>query len=253
MKLHMVQWDIIWENPERNRNTIDTLLANDDICPGDLVVLPETCLTGFTHNRDFAADNNQADRNYFAGVAARLGVTLVSGTIEDSQNVALVHGPTGDLLARYVKQQPFRHGGEIWHAGEKPVVFDWNGIRVSPFICYDLRFPELFRAAAAQWQPELMLVIASWPIARIHHWTRLLTARAIENQCYVCAVNRIGIDANGNAYSGDTAAIDPRGEYIAHFNDGAEHVHTVVFSRDALEDFREKFPVLRDADGFSCD
>jgi predicted amidohydrolase len=67
----------------------------------------------------------------------------------------------------------------------------------------------------------------------------------------VCAVNRVGTDANGNAYCGDSAAIDPRGEYMAHFNDGAEHVHTVVCSRDALEDFREKFPVLRDGDDFS--
>jgi predicted amidohydrolase len=239
----MVQWDIVWESPERNRNTIDSLLANDDICPGDLVVLPETCLTGFTHNRDFAADNNQADRAYFAGVAARLGVTLVSGTIEDSQNVALVHGPAGDLLARYVKQQPFRHGGEVWRAGDEPVVFDWNGIRVSPFICYDLRFPELFRAAAARWQPELMLVIASWPVARIHHWTRLLTARAIENQCFVAGVNRTGSDP-GYSFPGSSVCIDWNGDVLA--DSGSEiGITTASLNADGLNAYRTALPFLQ--------
>lgn len=239
----MVQWDIVWESPERNRNTIDSLLANDDICPGDLVVLPETCLTGFTHNRDFAADNNQADRAYFAGVAARLGVTLVSGTIEDSQNVALVHGPAGDLLARYVKQQPFRHGGEVWHAGDEPVVFDWNGIRVSPFICYDLRFPELFRAAAARWQPELMLVIASWPVARIHHWTRLLTARAIENQCFVAGVNRTGSDP-GYSFPGSSVCFDWNGDVLA--DSGSEiGITTASLDVDGLNVYRTALPFLQ--------
>jgi len=243
MQLHMVQWDIVWESPERNRNTIDSLLANDDICPGDLVVLPETCLTGFTHNRDFAAENNQADRAYFAGVAARLGVTLVSGTIEDSQNVALVHGPAGDLLARYVKQQPFRHGGEVWHAGDEPVVFDWNGIRVSPFICYDLRFPELFRASAARWQPELMLVIASWPVARIHHWTRLLTARAIENQCFVAGVNRTGSDP-GYSFPGSSECIDWNGDLLA--DSGSEiGITTASLNVDGLNAYRTALPFLQ--------
>lgn len=239
----MVQWDIVWESPERNRNTIDSLLANDDICPGDLVVLPETCLTGFTHNRDFAADNNQADRAYFADVAARLGVTLVSGTIEASQNVAFVHGPAGDLLARYVKQQPFRYGGEVWRAGDEPVVFEWNGIRVSPFICYDLRFPELFRDAAARWQPELMLVIASWPVARIHHWTRLLTARAIENQCFVAGVNRTGSDPD-YSYPGASMCFDWNGDVLA--DSGTEiGITTASLNVDGLNTYRTALPFLQ--------
>jgi predicted amidohydrolase len=96
----------------------------------------------------------------------------------------------------------------------------------------------------------VLLYVANWPEVRRAPWQKLLLARAIENQCYVCAVNRVGTDANGNVYSGDSAAIDPRGEYIAHFNDGAEHVQTVVFSRVALNDFRDKFPVLADGDGF---
>jgi len=243
MQLHMVQWDIVWESPERNRNTIDALLANDDICPGDLVVLPETCLTAFTHNLDFAATDSQTDREYFASVAQRLGVTLVSGIIENGQNIALVHNPAGDVLARYVKQRPFRHGGEVWEAGNEPVVFDWNGIRVSPFICYDLRFPELFRAAAARWQPELMLVIASWPIARIHHWTRLLTARAIENQCYVAGVNRVGSDLD-YSYPGASVCMDWNGDVVAEA--GSElGVTTATLNIDGLHAYRTALPFLK--------
>ena len=243
MQLHMVQWDIVWESPERNRNTIDSLLANDDICPGDLVVLPETCLTGFTHNRDFAAEDTQADRAYFAAVAARLGVTLVSGIIENGQNIALVHGPAGNLLARYVKQRPFVHGGEVWRAGDEPVVFDWNGIRVSPFICYDLRFPELFRTAAARWQPELMLVIASWPVARIHHWTRLLTARAIENQCFVAGINRTGTDP-GYSFPGASVCVDWNGDALAE-SGGELGVTTAALDIDGLHAYRTALPFLK--------
>lgn len=243
MQLHMVQWDIVWESPERNRNTIESILANDDICPGDLVVLPETCLTGFTHNRDFAAMDSHADRDYFATVAQRLGVTLVSGVIENGQNVALVHNPAGDLLARYVKQRPFLHGGEVWQAGDKPVVFEWNGIRVSPFICYDLRFPELFRAAASRWQPDLMLVIASWPVARIHHWTRLLTARAIENQCYIAGINRIGSDPD-YTYTGASVCMDWNGDAISTANADLG-VTTAVLDRDALHAYRTALPFLK--------
>jgi predicted amidohydrolase len=98
---------------------------------------------------------------------------------------------------------------------------------------------------------DVLLYVANWPEVRRAPWQKLLLARAIENQCYIAAVNRVGNDANGNAYSGDSAAIDPRGEYMAHLNDGQEYVKTVVCSAEALSDFREKFPVLRDSDFFT--
>jgi predicted amidohydrolase len=100
---------------------------------------------------------------------------------------------------------------------------------------------------------DVLLYVANWPEVRRAPWQKLMLARAIENQCYVAAVNRVGTDANGNTYSGDSAAIDPRGEYIAHLNDGQEHVCTVVCSFAALKDFREKFPVLSDSDSFELE
>lgn len=217
MQVHIVQWDIAWEAPAQNRLVIQELLANRSIASGDLVVLPETCFTGFTMSSAFAehreVDGETADRQWLAHLARQLEITLVAGVIENSQNVALVYGPSGTLLAHYAKQRPFLLGGEVWTAGTAPAMFLWNALRVCPFICYDLRFPELFRTATSTWQPELLLVIASWPEPRIHHWTRLLIARAIENQCYVAGVNRTGTDPTFR-YVGASTLVDWNGDTL---------------------------------------
>ena len=122
-----------------------------------------------------------------------------------------------------------------------------RGVRISLFICYDLRFPELFRAVAPD--VDAMFVIANWPAGRRPHWDALLPARAIENQCYVVGVNRVGQDGSGHLYSGDSAMIDPRGAVEA-VPPGASAVVTVLFKGDALVDFRAKFPVAMEADAF---
>jgi len=116
-------------------------------------------------------------------------------------------------------------------------------------------FPGVGRNTLVGGEPsyDLLLYVANWPEVRRAPWQKLLLARAIENQCYVCAVNRVGTDANGNVYSGDSAAIDPRGEYLIHLNDGQEHVRTIVCSGTALDDFRKKFPVLMDGEKFEID
>jgi len=129
-----------------------------------------------------------------------------------ARNKALIFSPAGELIAFYAKMRPFTPGGESDHyvAGERPVAFGWNDCMVSPFICYDLRFPELFREAAAAHQPELFVVIANFPEKRIGHWVPLLQARAIENQAYVVGVNRVGSDPY-STYGGSSLIIDPTG------------------------------------------
>src|SRR5207248_5294148 len=133
-----------------------------------------------------------------------------------ARNKALVFSPAGELLASYAKMQPFVPGGEAEHyaAGEKIVAFRWADFVISPFICYDLRFPEIFREAVAAHRPELFVVIANFPEKRIGHWVPLLQARAIENQAYVVGVNRIGKDPH-YTYSGRSLIIDPHGEILA--------------------------------------
>src|SRR5262249_10160500 len=144
-----------------------------------------------------------------AGVAMR-------GRDGRARNKALVFSPLGELLAFYAKMRPFTPGGESDHytPGEQPTSFRWEDCTVSPFVCYDLRFPELFRAAAAAHRPELFTVIASWPDKRLQHWVALLQARAIENQAYVVGVNRIGTDPYYH-YAGRSLIVSPLGELLA--------------------------------------
>jgi omega-amidase len=158
----------------------------------------------------------------------------------------LMFTPTGELAAVYHKQRLFAYANEqrTYVSGERAVVVDIDGVRVSPFICYDLRFPELFRAVAAD--TDLMVVIASWPAARRAHWDALLRARAIENQCYVIGVNRTGV-GDSIVYDGGSAAYDPWGialdrSVVAH----AADVTSVTVSAGEVKRVRGAYPFLAD-------
>src|SRR5690606_14731624 len=159
-------------------------------------------------------------------------------------NEALVVNPGGERVAVYRKQRPFTPGGEHLHytPGHTHCVFSWNGLKVAVFICYDLRFPELFRAAAAAERPELFLVIANWPDKRIHHWVQLLQARAIENQAYVLGVNRVGSDPS-HQYPGRSLMVEPSGEIIARAPEGEGCVRAEL-DIPSLRAYREKLPFL---------
>ena len=163
-----------------------------------------------------------------------------------ARNKALVFSPEGKLIAYYAKIKPFRVGGEADHytAGERVTVFEFGGCRIAPFVCYDLRFPELFRQAAAQARPELYIVMASWPEKRVQHWRRLAQARAIENQAYVIAVNRIGNDPF-YSYNGNSIIVDPQGDIIS---DAGEREGVVQATLDLalLKKYREGLPFLDD-------
>ena len=163
-----------------------------------------------------------------------------------ARNKALVFSATGELLAFYAKMQPFAPGGEAEHyiAGERPVIFRWENAVVSPFVCYDLRFPEIFREVAATHRPELFVVIASWPEKRIAHWSTLLKARAIENQAYVIAVNRTGKDPY-YAYNGQSQIVDPHGEVLANAGDGEGCIRARL-DLNNLRKYREGLPFLND-------
>ena len=127
-------------------------------------------------------------------------------------------------------------------------MFSYKGVRISPYICYDLRFPVWSRSKS---DTDLMIFAANWPAARRNVWNILLRARAIENQCYVAGSNRVGTDGNGISYSGESMIIDPRGELMASADSDAEKCITSEISMNELADFRKKFPVLDDADDFT--
>ncbi len=218
MNAYALQFDIIWEDKPANFEKVRHLLMQTPPERNSLVVLPEMFATGFSMNADAIAEPYGGETERFlASTAREFGVCLVAGAAMRgrdgrARNKALVFSPTGELLAFYAKMRPFTPGGEREHyaAGERTAAFCWDDCMVSPFICYDLRFPELFRQAIAAHRPELFVVIANFPEKRISHWVSLLKARAIENQACVVGVNRIGSDPF-YTYGGRSLIIDPQG------------------------------------------
>lgn len=247
-----IQFDIAWENKSANFSTVQRLLAQAAPQKDSLVVLPEMFATGFSMNVTGVAEPYGGETEQFlAATAKQFGIFLIAGAPmlgKDgrARNKALVFSPQGELLAFYAKMRPFTPGGEKDHyaAGDHSVTFRWNESTVSPFVCYDLRFPELFREAAAAHRPELFVVIANWPDKRIHHWLALLQARAIENQAYVIGVNRIGKDPY-YTYCGRSVIADPQGTILA---DAGTTEGSISCKLDLanLRKYREGLPFLDD-------
>ncbi|MGD8307482.1 MAG: nitrilase-related carbon-nitrogen hydrolase, partial [Ignavibacteria bacterium] len=208
MKICLVQYNPSWEDKTKNRDKIDRMLQKvDDV---DLLVFPEMTLTGFTmKSRNFAEDLKGESFNYFAGLAKQFNTNVIAGLIEidsgDRFNTLIHLDKSGNLKALYHKIHPFSYSEEDknYSAGDKPSVTEIDGWKTGLSICYDLRFPELYRIYARE-RVHLIIVIANWPDTRIEHWRSLLKARAIENQCFVIGVNRVGTDIKltYNGYSG---------------------------------------------------
>ena len=252
MNVVALQFDIAWENKKTNFDKVRQLLSQAAPEKNSLVALPEMFATGFSMNAEKIAEAYGSETEDFLSVTAiEFGVYLVAGVAMRggdgrARNKALVFGPAGQLLAFYAKMRPFTPGGESEHyrAGDHPISFRCGPCTVSPFICYDLRFPELFREIAGAHQPELYVVIANWPEKRIAHWRRLLQARAIENQAYVLAANRIGSDPYYN-YTGRSLILDFNGEVL---KDAGQNEGTIQaqLDLDSLSKYRQGLPFLRD-------
>ncbi len=251
MKAICCQLDIVWENKKANFEKVESLLKSTVVPPGSLIVLPEMFATGFSMDVPAIHEGTPSETEAFLSCTARrhqafvLGGLVTQGEDGRGRNEAVLFSPGGTLQTRYAKLQPFSLGGETQHytAGREIATFDWNGFKVAPFICYDLRFPELFRAAARK-GAQMFAVIANWPVMRVHHWVCLLQARAIENQAYVIGVNRCGSDPKLN-YPGRTIIVDPLGEIIADAGD-----QEMIISADPdvqkVIQWRANFPALAD-------
>ena len=245
-----IQLDIVWSDPQANREAVAEMLAATDLTGGDLVVLPEMFSTGFTMDPNALAEPPDGPTAVFlAQTAKRFGVYLLGGLPgrhgDTFRNEAVLLDPNGSVLGRYWKMHPFSPSGEGMHytPGDETIVIPIGEFQLAPAICYDLRFPELFRSAAAA-GANLIAVIANWPAKRADHWTCLLRARAIENQAYVAAVNRCGSDPN-HTYAGGSVIIDPQGNILALAGDD-QCVIRAPLDREALKRWREDFPALRD-------
>ena len=253
MKIAILQTNIDWGNPSANVTKADEII--DCYEQTDLFVLPEMFSTGFcTDPKGIAEPVNCETLQWMKRKAAQKGCAM-AGSIATEENgryynrFYFVH-PDGKVDF-YDKKHLFTYGGEDKHftAGDERVIVTYKGVRILLQICYDLRFPIWSRNKKDY---DMILYVASWPTSRVEVWKTLLRARAIENQCYVAGVNRVGNDPNCT-YCGGSAVIDPYGRTLAACEDGKECQADAVIDLDVLEAFRKKFPVLNDADSFQID
>jgi len=252
MNVHLVQIDSVWEDRTANHAKARQLIAGANPLPGALIILPETFSTGFSMNLAVTAEpENGPTEQFLREMAAQYQCCVIGGVVTQAEegrgmNQALALAPDGSVLTRYTKNYPFSFGGEtqVHRAGNEVSLFEWQGLRIAPLICYDLRFPEIARSAVRA-GAEVLVFIAAWPVKRIQHWITLLQARAIENQAFVIGVNRCGTDPDFT-YTGRSLVVDPHGVVIA---DAAEQERVVSAKIDPaiLHQWREQFPALRDA------
>lgn len=250
MRVASIQLDIAWEDKEKNLERAERFVgsAKDDNC--DVVVFPEMFNVGFSMNvASIAEPRNGLTTRRLCELAKHHDIHLIAGYAEQSgekgKNVALSIDRNGKVVGRYVKNHPFSFANEheSYVPGNKQAIFEMDGTKCSMFICYDLRFPELFRRVAKE--VEIIFVIANWPEARQAHWESLLKARAIENQCFVVGVNRIGKDGNDLVYGGGSHVYHPLGEDLSRGGKGQEYVVTEL-NIAQTGSVREEFPFLQD-------
>jgi len=248
VRVALLQMDLAWEDVLENHRRAARLLEQAAAGGARLALLPEMFSTGFSmDSRRIAQPPGGPSESFLREGAARLGLWILASVPEAGEpsprNMALLVSPDGSVV-RYAKIHPFSYAGEdrVYTAGDRVVTAEIDGVRVTPFVCYDLRFPEPFRTAAAD--TDLFAVVANWPDQRREHWRALLRARAIENQAYVVGVNRAG-DGNGLHYAGDSAAIAPLGETIVEA-DEREQVLFCDVDPEVVKKLRTRFPALSD-------
>jgi omega-amidase len=248
MKIALVQYSPVWENHEKTIEVIESLVEKSDLSDVSLMIFPEMSLTGFTMNSEkYAEEMDGISFNYFMQLSRRLGTNIFAGIIErDEKNVynSLIHFDKSLIRAIYRKVHPFSFANEqeSYSAGNMPFSTDINKISFGLSICYDLRFPELYRTYAKQ-KVDVIVNIANWPVTRINHWNLLLQARAIENQSYMIGVNRIGNDPSLE-YSGKSSVIDPMGNVLGVSS--AETILIIEIDSEIVCDTRIQLPFLED-------
>ncbi|MEI6049208.1 MAG: amidohydrolase [Bacteroidota bacterium] len=252
MKISIIQPDLSWEDKSGNFKNLKELilpLYNKT----DIVVLPEMFNTGFSMNPEQLCESLKGETFEWMESISRKGNFGLCGSYIVKQDTHFFNrwvfvSPEKECWY-YDKRHLFSIAGEnkFFSPGNIRLIFSFRGARISPYICYDLRFPVWSRNRNDY---DIMINSANWPESRSEVWNTLLRARAIENQCYVAGANRTGTDGNGIKYCGDSMVLDPLGMIISSAKPDEEGSITVEISITELSDFRKKFPVLNDADDF---
>lgn len=262
MKVTLIQTHLYWENREKNiahfNNLIDQIEEETD-----LIVFPEMFTTGFTMNPAALSEPTDGPTLHWMKKKASEKNAVLTGSVAVKEGLNYFNrlfwvDPHGSVSV-YNKRHLFRTAGEDQHyfPGDKRIITQIKDWKICPMICYDLRFPVWSRNTFKQTSSlyceaeyDVLLYVANWPEVRNYSWKQLLIARAIENQCYVIGVNRIGKDGNDFAHSGDSMIVNPRGEIISKTKANEESVETIALDKIDLEEFRKNFPTGLDADAF---
>ncbi len=261
LRVSLVQGATRWHDAPANRDYYGALVRTAS--GSDLIVLPETFLSGFSNDTRSAAERMDGEGvAWLRALSAEVGA-VICGSLAIRENDTVFNRllwvrPDGSF-AQYDKRHLFRMAGEHtrYGGGDERLIVTLNGWRILPQVCYDLRFPVWLRnrrleSAAGGMDYDLALFVANWPAPRRQAWRTLLRARAIENLSYVVGVNRVGMDGNEISYAGDSAVIDPVGASLLELG-VQEQVVTVTLAPAPLLTHRERFPAWMDADAFSLD
>lgn len=252
MIVSVIQAEQYWEDKQKNLDNYNSLV--EQISETDLIILPEMFHTGFSMNAESLAENMEGNALQWLRATSKQKKTAIYTSficIENGKyfNRGVFVYPDGNYIT-YDKRQCFGLAGEdkIYTPGNKEVIVEYLGWKIQLQICYDLRFPEIVRnriESDGHAAYDLILYVANWPSKRSHHWKSLLVSRAIENQCYVVGVNRVGIDGNHFPYSGDSACVDALGT-ASVFKSPNQSIQSFVISLDVLNEIRENLPFLKD-------
>jgi len=241
--------DIRWEAPEENFPIVEEMAGRAVGQGARLLVLPEMFATGFSMEARKMAGFAAETLEFLSSLASRKSVFVLGGYVEPADprpaNVCSLFEPTGSEVLRFRKLHPFSMAGEDQHyqPGESMESAEVEGVRMTPLICYDLRFPEPFRTVATT--TDLYCVLANWPDPRREAWSTLLRARAIENQAFVLGVNRVG-DASGKSHSGDSVLVDPLGHPVAQTPPYEPGIVLGEVRAEEVRAVRERLPFLPD-------
>jgi omega-amidase len=254
LNITIIQTHLYWEDQEKNLVHFEEKIK-DVAEETDIIVLPEMFTTAFTMKPALLAEEHGGIGLQWMIKQAASKNCAVVGSISIKENKRFFNRlywvmPDGSYQY-YDKRHLFRMGNEHEHysSGDKKIVIEYKGWKICPLVCYDLRFPVWSRNTKVAGY-DALIYVANWPAVRSFPWKQLLIARAIENQCYVIGVNRIGEDGNAIAHSGDSCVINPRGELISDIAANEDKTETVGLSYSYLQDFKKVFPVMLDSDDF---
>ncbi|HLQ70163.1 MAG TPA: carbon-nitrogen family hydrolase [Bacillota bacterium] len=253
MNIQSFQFMIAFGDVEKNMTKVANLFRDSDLANVDVVVLPEMWTTGYDLERiyDIAANDLNPVKGFIKGLAKEYDVNIVAGSIANKndsgvKNTAFVIDRNGKLVHEYSKIHlvPMLNEPEYLTGGTSKVkIFELDGEKVGMVICYDLRFPEVFRDLAME-DAKVIFVVAEWPVERTEHWITLLRARAIENQCYIVSSNVTGTQPTGATFAGKSIIVDPFGEIISEADAESEMKVDGILDLDYVRKVRKDIPIF---------